>query len=100
MKKHASGFKTSIPVTNFSHFYKDGLTPLQQHTEWLHNIRQTMWDRVQFENEMVPSTDALHQHWKRSCWVLDLWSQADKNILNPKLLTDLWMVKGWRNCVG
>ena len=55
MKKHASGFRTSTPATNFSHFCKDGLTPLLQHTEWLHNIRQTMWDRVQFENEMVPT---------------------------------------------
>ena len=95
MKKHTSGFRTSTPATNFSHFYKDGLTPLQQHTEWLHNIRQTMWDRIHFENEMVPSTDALHRHWKRSCWVLDVWSQADKNTLNPKLLTEYgWLKDG------
>ena len=54
-----------------------------------------MWDRVQFENEMVPSTDALHRHWKRSCWVLDVWSQADKNTLNPKLLTEYgWLKDG------
>ena len=56
MKKHASGFITSTPATNFSHFYKDGVAP--------DNIRQTMWGRVQFENEMVPSTDTLHRHWK------------------------------------
>ena len=21
--------------------------------------------------------DALYRHWKRVCWVLDMWSQAD-----------------------
>ena len=91
IQNHSECLSDSPP--NIAH--KDGLTPLQQHTEWLHNIRQTMWDRIQFENEMVPSTDALHQHWKRSCWVLDLWNQAEKNILNPKLLTEYgWLKDG------
>ena len=51
-----------------------------------------IWDLVQFENEIIPSTEALYRHWKRTCWVLDMWNKADCNhmVLNP--LTDF----GWK----
>ena len=34
---------------------------------------------------MVLSSGALFRHWKRSCWIIDMWHQADKNemILRP-----------------
>ena len=32
--------------------------PLQQHCSWLDDIRQTIWDRIQFESETIPSTEA------------------------------------------
>ena len=32
-------------------------------------------------------------NWKRACWVLDLWKQAESNTITPKPLTDYgWMV--------
>ena len=57
----------------------------EQHTAWLEDIRNHIWDRINFENEMTPSTDALYLHWQRSCWVLHMWRQADQNnmILEP-----------------
>ena len=41
---------------------------------------------------MIPSIEALWRHWKRSCWVLDMWRQADRNTMQ---LADLasW---GWK----
>ena len=63
-KKHESAFTKSTVGTDFSYFYKDGLSPLYQHTGWLQDIKQAMWDTVPFENEMIPSTDTLHRHCK------------------------------------
>ena len=54
--KHSSGFSTT-PDRHFNEFTDPN--PLQQHCSWLEDIRQTIWDRIQFENEMIPSTEAL-----------------------------------------
>ena len=37
-----------------------GLPPQEQHEKWLHNniIRQTIWDRISFEDEMILSLEA------------------------------------------
>jgi len=51
----------------------------EQHSKWLDSIRQTIWYRTKFENEMTASDDTLMLHWKRSCWILHMWSQADQN---------------------
>ena len=92
MKKHASGFNGISPEAYFNRFFLPTKTPLQNHETWLENIRQCIWDRVQFENLMIPNNDALHRHWRRVCWVLDLWAQADKNTIIPKPLFDY----GWK----
>ena len=85
LKKHTSGFSTTAPASHFNKFNNPSLTPLQQHHNWLEDIRQNIWDRVQFENEIIPSTDALYRHWKRTCWVIDMWQQANKTgmVLKP-----------------
>lgn len=94
-KKHASGFSTPTPATNFNRFHNDELAPLEQHKKWLDDIRHNIWDRVQFENDMVPTTDALYRHWKRTCWVLDMWRQADKNQLTVMPLCEYgWHLQG------
>ena len=41
---------------------------------------------------MIPSSDALLRHWKRSCWVSSVWKQAASNhIVHPPL-----EVFGWK----
>ena len=84
-KKYASGFSTPNPVTHFNTFDDQGVSTLEHHYRWLHHLRQNLWDGVQFENEIIPSNVALARHWKRTCWVIDMWHQADKNqvILQP-----------------
>ena len=45
----------------------------------------------EFEEEMIPSADALMRHWKRSCWVVSVWKQvATNNIIYPPLDTHRW----------
>lgn len=94
MKKHASGFNGTTPEAYFNRSFLATQTTLQNHEAWLENIRQCIWDRIQFENEMIPNNDALHRHWRRVCWVLDLWAQADSEVIVPKPLSDyVWKVK-------
>ncbi len=62
--------------------------PLDIHAAWLDDIRETVWARINYEDEMIPSLDA---HWNRSCWILDMWRQADKNTMNLKVIG--WTLK-------
>ena len=84
-KKNASGFGTSSPAAHFKKFADPGLTVNEQHSAWLEDIRQTISYRIKFENEMVPSDEALKLHWQRTCWVIHMWNQADQNtmVLQP-----------------
>ena len=89
-KRYASAFTATTPQSHYNAFSPlDGHVPIkQQHINWLEDIRNNIWDRTQFENNMIPSVDALYRHWLRSCWVLDMWAQANSNeiILKPLLL--------------
>ena len=72
-KKYNTGFDSKSPATHFMSF----VTHAKPHSKWIENIRQTIWVRTKSEQEMVPSDDALLKHWKRSCWVVDMWGRAD-----------------------
>lgn len=37
---------------------------------------------------MIPSDEALRQHWMRSCWILHMWGQADSNNMVLKPITN------------
>ena len=78
-KKHCAAFDVDTPVAHFNKCGQQGLTPEKHHSAWLENIRQTIWSRITYENEMIPTDNALLFHWKRSCWVLHMWRQANKN---------------------
>ena len=89
-KKHASGFDTPSPPTHFLQFAH--ADPSVQHKQWINDIRQNIADRTTFDTNMVPSTDALYLHWKRACWVLSMWGQADRNTMVLEPITE----NGWR----
>ena len=40
---------------------------------------------------MIPSDEALLFHWKRACWVLHMWKQADQNTMTLEPITQY----GW-----
>ena len=108
-KKHAHGFSTPPPVTLFNKYYNQQQQPrtleqhrvwledicqpctLEQHRVWLEDIWQNIWDYIQFEDETIPSVHALYRHWKRVCWVIDMWHQANRNVMELMSLTEF----GW-----
>lgn len=89
-KKHATAFETHSPATHFLKFAIAEKSPQEQHRDWLEDISQNIWDRIKFENEMIPSTDALYLHWQRSCWVLHMWRQADDNMMLQPMTNYGW----------
>ena len=64
----------------------------QQHKLFIEAIRKTVWSRIQFEDELPPSFDALWQHWQRTYWVSNMWSEATSNHMSLLHLTQY----GWR----
>lgn len=91
-KKHASGFDVTSPATHFLKFIDPSCTPIQHHSAWLEDIRQNIWHRIRFENEMIPSDESLLQHWQRTCWVSHMWLQADCNNIVLQPVTEF----GWK----
>ena len=97
MKKHESGFGGKSPEAYYIHLTSSGQSTLHHHNLWLDNIRQCIWDRIEFEKDMIPTTgDALYRHWKGACWVLDLWKQADSKTITPKPIYNY----GWKDIDG
>lgn len=77
-KKHSTGFDTQSPSSHFLR-YANAQDDTTQHREWIDEIRQTISDRTTYDTGMIPSTEALFYHWKRTCWILHMWGQADEN---------------------
>lgn len=99
-KKNASGFDTPSPSTHFLQFCDSNLTPKQQHSAWLEDIRQTIWYRVKCENHQIASDAALWLHWQRCCWVSDMWGQADTNYMTVASVVDSgWTLRENKLCV-
>ncbi len=86
--KHRSAFLPSYlsPVTHFNSFASPGQTSQQHHSAWLNDMRERIWSKVKYEEEMVPSDGALERHWQRSRWVADTWSQAETQVMVLKPL--------------
>lgn len=90
-KKHRSAFQHTSPAQLFMSLAgKD--SSHTQHMHFLDLIRDTIWAKVPFEDEMPPLLGALNLHWARSSWVLNLWSQADKQTVVVKDVCN----SGWK----
>ena len=71
---------------------QDGIGPVQQHKRFIEVIRESVWSRIEFEDELPPSFDALWRHWQRTCWVSNMWNQAASNHMRVLDLT----LYGWK----
>ena len=91
-KKRNSAFTHATPESHFNSYTDSDLPIIDQHKHWLDNIRLNVGDRSLSENEKLPSTEALYRHWKRSCWVLDMWAQANENTISVQQLSNF----GWK----
>lgn len=67
--------------------FSDASNILQQHRDWLDCVRDHSWKKIDSEEEVMPSNDALKYHWERCCWVLHLWGQAGSQDVTHKNVT-------------
>ena len=97
--KHMIAFQTETPVSFFQSYHsldQPDQTTEQQHMQWYEGIRDKIWERITFEDQLPPSWDALKLHWLRCLWVIDYWRQSHLN--NMTLLPMDWF--GWKTESG
>ena len=95
-KKHLAEFTVNTPCALYMSLAQSGVGPMQQHNKLIEAIRETVWSRIQFEDELPPSFDALWRHWLRTCWVSNMWTQATQNHMTLLDLTQ----HGWKVVEG
>ena len=97
MMKHANAFHGQTPQSLLNSLSQAN-SAYHQHEQWLDNIRQTIWDRISFENQTIPSMTALEYHWRRSCWIIHMWQQAEcRNMVLAPLNGNGWTQKDDEN---
>ncbi|CAC5386182.1 unnamed protein product [Mytilus coruscus] len=55
---------------------------LDKHLALIKKFRESMWERVVSEVEMIPNAEALKLHWLRCCWVMQYWKQSSTNFMS------------------
>ena len=82
-KKCANEFKDIrtplTPASLFSALSSTERTDLENHIVFIDRIREALFKRFD-EEKYIPSVDALRLHWRRSCWVAEVWQQSDQHI--------------------
>ena len=63
-----------------------GLVQLQQHKRFIESV----WSRIEFEDELPLSFDALWRHWQQTRWVSNMWNQAASNHMSTRP-NPLWL---------
>ena len=60
-KKHLAKFTLDTPRALYMSLAQDGIGPvqLQQHKRFIEMIRESVWSRIEFEDELPLSFDAL-----------------------------------------
>ena len=57
-------------------------------------LNAKIWERVDFEDSLIPSIEALRLHWMRSRWVLLYWRQAQHSYIQlPPIEKHGWKIK-------
>ena len=94
------------PLLTFSHFLVEAMWKLKQLRTCIEPIRnEGLEAHVQTcagstDTCDQASTDALYFHWKRTCWVLDMWGQADRNVTVLEPVTEYgWTVEDRNLCI-
>ena len=59
-KKYLCSFKYDCPRALLNPFCCSD--PISQHKQWLDCIRSTVWENIEFEDELPPSWEALRRH--------------------------------------
>ena len=74
-------------------FEHPGISPEDSHIIWLNDIRLKSWERVEFEDQTLPSTESLSFHILRTLWVALVWHQAKENTVFIPLISKFgWVI--------
>ena len=66
-------FQSVMPSTSktpeqlFHSFHEDGDNAKNQHENWMNSIRESSWEKIESEDQLMPSNNALEYHWQRCC---------------------------------
>ena len=92
-QKHKSAFPShSSPQSLFTSLQSPNRRVTEQHYCFIETIRSTVWERIVFEDHLIPSPDALKLHYRRSCWVMNYLKQSLSNNMRPLPITSY----GWK----
>ena len=81
--KHHSAFGgTQTPSSLYYSLQQNGTTEYDTHCKWLSIIRDAVWQRIYFEDDLIPTIDALQRHYKRALWVINYWRQSTNNVMD------------------
>ena len=89
--KHLPAFQAATPISYFESYYTPNINAEEHHMQWYNGIREKIWERITFEDQLPPRWDALKLHWLRCLWVIDYWRQSHLNTIT--LLPIEWF--GW-----
>ena len=95
-KKHKSAFLPTYatPMSLFHAMKRPGVPTTCQHKAFLQFLRERIWSKIKYEEEMIPSDEALKRHWQRAGWVLNVWQQCTSNTITyPTLNGNGWKVE-------
>lgn len=92
-KNRASLNEFETPVQLFNSISEDEIS--QKHVKFLDVIRKASWNGT-YEDELLPSADALKYHWYRACWVSSVWGQSSTKVFTYPDITKY----GWERKIG
>ena len=52
---------------------------LERHDRFYNYVREQVWTRITFKDDLPPSVEALQRHWLRTIWVVEYWEQSCHN---------------------
>lgn len=73
-----------------------GKTAEEVHTLFIDSIRTAIWERIVFEDHLLPSIDALKRHYLRATWTITYWKQSTQNSVTcnlPSVLDCGWKME-------
>ena len=81
-KKFRTAFtKHNSPIAMLHSFAKEGKSSKQMHFDWINSLRDQIWERVVFEDNLIPSVDALYRHFLKAMLVIHYWKQSTNNTI-------------------
>ena len=94
--KHHSMFRgTQIPSSLYYSLQQSGTTEYGTPCKWLSNIREVIWQRIYFEDDLIPIIDALQSHCRHAVWVINYWRQSKSNVMDLSPLQNFWIHQDW-----